>query len=388
MARHLAIPHEAAPRLASIDLIRGAVMVLMAIDHVRVYAGVPAGGADPAVFFTRWVTHFCAPAFVFLAGTSAFLYGRRHADLSRFLATRGAWLVLLELTLIHLSWTFNPRFMNEQMAGVIWAIGWSMILMALLVKLPRAVVATAGLAIVAGHHLIPQPQGDSVSALGSILYYGMARGPVQLGPHLSLAVLYSIVPWVGVMAAGYGFGSIVTLEPARRDRLCLRVGLGAIALFVVLRGFNLYGDPQPWGSGGRLPALLSFLNTTKYPASFLFLLMTLGPTIALIPALERAHGALARWFTVFGRVPFFYYMLHIPLIHLLALIVSKIRLGQVSPWLFANHPLNPGDVPEGYRWSLPLLYPVFAVAVGLLYFPCRWFAEVKARRRDAWLSYL
>jgi hypothetical protein len=164
--------------------------------------------------------------------------------------------------------------------------------------------------------------------------------------------------------------------------------LAAIALFLVLRGFNLYGDPQPWSASEGMPALLSFLNTTKYPASLNFLLMTLGPTIALIPLAERARGRIARWLTVLGRVPFFYYVLHIPLIHALALVVSAIRLGAVSPWLFNNHPMNPGPAPDGYRWSLGLLYLVWAVAVVLLYFASRWYADLKARRRDWWLKYL
>ena len=196
-------------------------------------------------------------------------------------------------------------------------------------------------------------------------------------------VLYSLVPWIGVMAAGYGFGPILIREPSRRDRACLAIGLSATALFLVLRGFNLYGDPNPWAR-----TLFSFLGTTKYPASLDFLLMTLGPTIALIPILERARGPLARALTVFGRVPFFYYALHIPLIHLLALVVSKARLGYVSPWLFENHPMGNSPPPEGYTWSLGLLYLVWAVAIAILYVACRWFASVKARRRDWWLGYV
>jgi uncharacterized membrane protein len=201
-------------------------------------------------------------------------------------------------------------------------------------------------------------------------------------------VLYSIIPWIGVMAAGYAFGKVLGLEPGRRDRRCYAIGLGSIALFLVLRGLNLYGDPRPWSADGPMPAALSFLNTTKYPASFLFLLMTLGPTIALIPPLERARGALADRIAVFGRVPFFYYVLHIPLIHGLALVVSWIRLGGVSPWLFANHPMGNPPPPDGYTWSLGLLYLVWAVSILLLYVACRWYADLKARRTDAWLSYL
>jgi len=382
-------------RVASIDLIRGAVMILMAIDHVRVYAGLPAGGPTPGIFFTRWVTHFCAPAFLFLAGTSAFFYGRRHADLSRFLLIRGAWLVLLELTVLRLGWTFNVDFVHYNMAGVIWAIGWCMILLAGLVKLPLRVVAAVGIVIIGAHNLLPLPQGEAVSGLWKILYVGFWAGPIQFGAQgPSLIVLYSIIPWIGVMAAGYAFGAIVTREPERRDRICLGLGLGATALFLVLRGFNLYGDPRPWSTAGQwfdgtpMPPLLDFLNTSKYPASLQFLLMTLGPTLALIPLLQRARGAVARWVTVFGRVPFFYYTLHIPLIHALALIVSGIRLGSVSPWLFANHPMGNPPPPDGYPWSLGLLYVVFAVAIVLLYPVCRWYADLKAERRSWWLSYL
>jgi len=386
---------RATSRIASIDLIRGAVMVLMAIDHVRVFSGLPAGGPTPGIFFTRWITHFCAPAFLFLAGTSAFLYGRKHVDLSRFLLIRGAWLVLLELTVIRVAWTFNLDFMQYEMAGVIWVIGWCMILMAGLVKLPLRAVGAIGVGIIALHDLIgPRLPGlipalnDGLSGLWKILYLAFFSGPIQLGEGgPNLIVLYSIVPWIGVMAAGYAFGTVLTLEPTRRNRICLRVGLGATAVFLALRGLNRYGDPVPWSSG-EMPALLSFLNTTKYPASLNFLLMTLGPTIALIPLLERAAGAPARRVTVFGRVPFFYYVLHIPLIHALALVVSRIRRGAVSPWLFANHPMGSPEPPEGYVWSLGLLYAVWVVAIALLYFPCRWFAHFKARRNDWWLRYL
>jgi len=363
-------------------------MILMAIDHVRVYAGVPPGGADPAVFFTRWVTNFCAPAFVFLAGASIFLAARNPREQTRLLVTRGLWLVLLELTLIHLAWTFNPAYTRNQMAGVIWVIGWCMVLMAMLVKLPVKVVGAIGVAIIAGHNLIPGP-GDRVSSLLTVLYYGPVFGSIDLGSGWSFDVLYSIVPWIGVMAAGFAFGQVLRLEPARRDRLCFAIGLGAISTFILLRTFNLYGDPNSFEAGeGGVPALLSFLRTTKYPASLQFLLMTLGPAIALIPILERARGALARSITVFGRVPFFFYLLHIPLIHVLALLVSKFHEGSVNPWLFADHPMNPGPVPDGYMWSLGLLYLVFAIAIALLYLPCRWFADLKSRRRNPWLAYL
>jgi uncharacterized membrane protein len=374
----------ATARIASIDLIRGAVMILMAIDHVRVYSGLPAGGPTPGIFFTRWITHFCAPAFIFLAGSSAFLYGRRHADLSRFLVLRGLWLVLLELTVIRVAWTFNFDFADYLLAGVIWVIGWCMVLMAGVVRLPVSAVGGLGLAVITLHNAVmPKLLPLLPEAPRSILYIAFADPPI--GP---LMVLYPIIPWIGVMAAGYAFGAVLTLQPGRRHRICYAVGLGGTALFLLLRGLNLYGDPHPWTATGQMPATLSFLNTTKYPASLSFLLMTLGPTIALIPLLDRARGKLAGWVATFGRVPFFFYVLHIPLIHGLALLVSWSREGSVSPWLFANHPMGNPPPPEGYTWSLGLLYLVWAVAIIALYFACRWFADLKARRTDAWLSYL
>lgn len=393
-----------ASRVISVDLIRGLVMVIMAIDHVRVFSGVPAGGPTPGVFFTRWITHFCAPAFIFLAGTSIAFYARRHTDVSRFLVTRGLWLILLELTILRLSWTFNLDFAHYEMAGVLWVIGCSMILMAAFVKLPVAVNAYLGLLIIAGHNLmdshLPKLLGtidsNKLSGLWKILYIGFFAGPVQFGPNgPNLIVLYSLIPWIGVMAAGYAFAKVLQLEPRRRNQLCLAIGFGAIALFLILRGFNLYGDPRPWhrmaqSQNGRpaMPALLSFLNCTKYPASLDFLLMTLGPIIAAIPFLESARGFFARTLVLFGRVPFFFYVLHIPLIHALALVVSKFRLGYVSPWLFANHPMGNPEPPAGYTWSLPLLYAVWAIAIAILYVACHWFSNLKSRRSDWWLKYL
>ena len=389
------IDHPTQARVASIDLIRGAIMVLMAIDHVRVYSGVPAGGPTAGVFFTRWVTHFCAPAFVFLAGSSAFLYGRRRDGLSRFLLTRGVWLVLLEFTVLRLAWTFNFDFRHYAMAGVIWVIGASMIVMAAVVKLPPNAIAALGLLIIGAHNLLDSRlesiaehlSEHSLSGLWKFLYVGFYAGPVHIG-ELQLYVLYSLIPWIGVMAAGYAFGKVFTFEDSRRRNYCFTIGLCAIALFLLLRGFNLYGDPFPWRSGSRLPAALAFLNTTKYPASLSFLLMTLGPTIASIPLMERLTGPLTRVVGVFGRVPFFYYVLHIPLIHALAILVSKVRFGYVNAWLFTNHPMGNPRPPAGYMWSLWLLYLIWATAILMLYFSCRWFANLKSRRKDWWLSYL
>jgi uncharacterized membrane protein len=379
-------------RIASLDVIRGAVMVLMAIDHVRVFSGVPAGGPTPGVFFTRWITHFCAPAFVFLAGTAAFLHGRKLADraaLSRFLLVRGAWLVLLELTFLRFAWTFNFDYAHYVLAGVIWVIGFCMILLAALVHLPLAVVTAIGATLAFGHNLldphvprlVAAAQAGATPWLWSVLYVGPLAIGRDSGPFV---VLYSLVPWIGVMALGYAFGAVMKMERERRLKICLLLGFGALEAFVVLRAAKWYGDPRPWdGVSG-----LRFLNTTKYPASAQFLLMTLGPTIALVPLLERAKGRLARILIVFGRVPLFYYVLHIPLIHAAACVVSLARGGRVDPWLFTNHPMMPPPAPPGYAWSLPLLYGVTAVVVAILYFPCRWFGALKARRNDAWLQLL
>lgn len=406
-----ASPRERA-RIPSLDILRGAVMVLMALDHVRVFSGVPAGGPTPGVFFTRWVTHFCAPGFFFLAGTGIYLYGsrlglERRGALARFLVVRGAWLILLELTFLRFSWTFNFDYAHYSLAGVIWALGWCMILMAGLVYLPLPAVAAFAVALIAGHDLMDGrfwalADGLNERSLGwlwKLLYFGFAAGPIEAFG-TKLQVLYSLVPWIGVMAAGYAFGPVMRMDAERRRRWCLALGGGAIALFLVLRGFDLYGDPNPWRPTPEarlteagtprpiMPPALRFLNTNKYPASLLFLLMTLGPMIAAIPLLETAHGVLARVLVVYGRVPFFYYVLHIPLIHLAAIGVSLVREGRVNAWLFANHPMGNPPPPPGYTWSLPLLYLVTAAVVAALYWPCRWMGELKRRRADAWLRYL
>jgi uncharacterized membrane protein len=383
-------------RIPALDFVRGVAKILMAIDHVRVYSGLPAGGPTPGIFFTRWVTHFVAPAFVFLAGTAAYLHGRKLGDtsrLSRFLFTRGAWLVLLELTVIRIAWTFNLDFAHYMLAGVIWMIGCCMMLMAAVVFLPLPAIGAAGIAIVALHNVIDSFAGPIRASFGengpggllSVLYFGGAVQLTDAGP--PLLVLFVIVPWIGVMMAGYAFGAVMEMTPDRRRTFCLRLGLALTVAFLVLRGINIYGDPRPWAAG-RMPLVLAFLNTTKYPASLSFLLMTLGPMFILLGAAEHWRGRLVAIATTFGRVPMFYYLLHIPVIHLAACLVSIAREGRINPWLFGNHPMAPPPVPEGYAWSLGLLYLVFTLCVAALYFPCRWFADLRARRSGSWLSYL
>ena len=390
---------QADRRIHSVDVARGVAMVLMAIDHVRVFAGVPPGGPRPAVFFTRWITNFVAPAFAFLAGTSAYLLGRRLDDrraLSRYLVTRGLILVLLELTVIRVAWTFNFDFGHYLLAGVIWMLGWCMVLLAALIWLPTPAIGAFGVAVIVFHNLmdfLPASVGgalqeSSLAWLWQILYFG---GPIQLGQDgPTLMVLYSIIPWIGVVAAGYAFGAVLTLDTARRNKICVTLGVSAIVLFLLLRGIDVYGDPRHWRATGpvQAPTLLRFINTSKYPASLQFLLMTLGPMILLLPLADRARGKIGEIFAVFGRVPMFYYLLHIPVIHLAAVIVSIAREGRVNPWLFANHPTMNPPAPEGYMWSLGLLYGVFVIVVALLYFPCRWYARRKATNPAPWMRYI
>jgi uncharacterized membrane protein len=388
------------PRLESVDVLRGIIMILMVLDHVRHYFGDAA--ANPTnltettgpLFMTRWITHFCAPVFVFLAGTSAFLHGQKLGDTSktaRYLVTRGFVLIALELTVLRVAWTFNLRYSEYVLAGVIWMIGWCMVLLAVLIRLPLSAIAAFGLIVIGAHNLIdfiPPVALQPLRAtwLWQFVYFGGFFKAGNSGP--VVAVLYSIVPWIGVMAAGYAFGGILIRERAERHRLCLIVGALTVAVFVVLRGIDVYGDPRPWHAtrgGETMPALLRFLNTTKYPASLLFLAMTLGPAIALIPLADRARGAIGNMLAVFGRVPMFYYLLHIPVIHVAALVVSLIREGTINGWLFANHPMMPPPPPAGYTWTLPLLYAVFLIVVGLLYMPCRWYATVKSKSQSRWL---
>ena len=390
----IAVVEPRSERIASVDVLRGLAVVLMAIDHVRVYAGVPAGGPTPGVFFTRWITHFVAPVFVFLAGTAAFLHGQKLGSkraLAQFLVARGLLLIALELTVIRLAWTFNLDFANYVLAGVIWVIGWSMIALAGLVFLPTAAVGAFGVAMIFGHNLADIFIRPNLEALQGSVLWSVGYFAFEIGGTDPLVVLYSLVPWIGVMAAGYAFGALFSLDVERRGRIFLQIGGAAIALFIVLRFVNAYGDPRPWQgdpAGGWWPAVRSFINTTKYPASLLFLLMTLGPAIALLPFLERPTNRLARALETFGRVPMFYYLLHIPLIHLLAIGVSLVRTGAVDPWLFENHPMRVGPAPEGYQWSLWLLYLITVIAVAILYVACRWYARAKRESRHRLLRYI
>ena len=374
-------------RIDSLDLARGIVMVLMAIDHVRVYSGVPAGGTTLGVFFTRWVTHFCAPAFVFLAGAAAYLYGQSlggdRKKLSTFLLTRGALFIALELTLIKFFWTFNLDYSQFVLLGVIWMLGWCMILMAGLVWLPTFAVGMIGLALIFGQPVVGGALGalrESAGAAGpvlDILYLGNQSWPARMN------ILYVLIPWIGVMAAGYAFGRIMSQPPEERRKQLLFIGGSATMAFLVIAGGTTFGNPAPENAA---PAIVRLLNQQKYPASALFLLMTLGPMILLLPFIENARNRVTQWLVVFGRVPMFYYLLHIPLIHLLALGTMKLGgASGMSQW-YATAPYT--QVPQEARWSLLTLYGVFVLAIAILYPLCRWYAKAKAEKRRAWMRYI
>jgi uncharacterized membrane protein len=381
-------------RIPGLDILRGLVIVLMVIDHVRYFlSSARFDPTDPvqtttALFFTRWVTHFCAPVFMLLAGAGAYLSlgrGRSRRDLSWFLFTRGLWLLVLELTVARFGWQFNLDY-GFSSALVFWALGWSMIALATLVWLPLPWVAAIGSLMIVGHNLVDRleaAQWGSQAWLWTVLHQ---PGTLELAPGVHFFVLYPLIPWIGVMAAGYAFGPLALLPESRRDRIYLRLGVGLTAAFVLLRLANSYGDPSPWtpqATGWR--TVLSFLNTTKYPPSLLFLLMTLGPAIALLPRLERWRGPIAEMLHTFGRVPLFFWLLHVPLIHLVALVFSLWRYGEVIPWLVRNPPT---PLPQGYGYGLAVVYGVTLAVIAVLYPVCRWFADVKRRRRNAWLSYL
>lgn len=387
--KHPIVPVQAArkERLASIDLLRGLVMILMALDHTRdFFSGSgfnPRDVAEPVLFLTRWITHFCAPAFVFLAGVSAFLYGDgRHTtgELSRYLFTRGFWLVAIEFTLVRLGWTFSFQF-NHLVVQVIAAIGASMIALSALVFLPRWATATAGFIIIIGHNMLDGIKAEQFGAAAPI--WGLLHQPgfFNLTADLKVTVLYPLVPWIGVIAVGYALGPVFKLERAARVRRLLVLGVAITSGFVLLRGTNLYGDPVPWEVWpGALATALSFINCEKYPPSLLYLAMTLGPTLLLAAALDGTRGTIAGWIATFGRVPFFYYLTHLYVLHTLAVLFTWVTIGDAMFVLSRK--------PAGYGLGLPAIYAVWLVVVVSLYPLCRWFDAIKRQGTGWWWTYL
>ena len=381
-------------RLESIDLLRGLIMIVMALDHTRDFFGIPGqnptnlASASAALFLTRWITYYCAPVFFLLTGTGAYLSLRRRTpgELSRFLLTRGLWLIFLELVVVRaVSYQFNLDF-RMTMLVVLWALGWSMIVLGALVRLPVGAIIAFGAILIAGHNLF-----DSVRSANPIWSILHSPGFVLNTPEHVVFVAYPLIPWIGVTAMGFALGQVYSWESERRRAFLLGLGSALTLAFVVIRGINAYGDAARWATQkSSLFTALSFLNTTKYPPSLLFLLMTLGPMLVVLWAVDRGTPRALRPAVTIGRVPLFYYVLHFFLIHLLAVLVCYAQNGSAH-WMFespdlAHYPFSP---PPGWGYSLPVVYLIWGGVVLAMYPLCRWFAEVKQRRRnERWVSYL
>lgn len=394
-------------RIESIDRLRGVVMVVMALDHVRDFFSdrltmdpTDLATTTGGIFLTRWVTHFCAPTFIFLAGTSAYLAGTRGKSkpaLSRFLITRGLWLAFFEVVVNRMMWMFNFDVFRHG-AGVFWAIGWSMVILAGLIYLPTPLIALVGGLTVVVHNAL---DGLTADRLGLpdwlwVILHSPGNAVVVRGTggmaDITFETGYCLIPWAGVMAAGYAFGALFQRPRAERRWTLFVLGATLTLAFVVLRAANGYGDPRPYTpQPTAFWTFLSFLNCTKYPASLLYLLMTLGPAILVLAAFdgippESDPPEAARPLVTFGRVPLFFYLLHIPLIHGGAVLLDTVRFGW-SPLAHSGPWFKPGELPPDYGVSLPMVYLIWIGVVLVLYPPCRWFAGVKRRRREAWLSY-
>lgn len=378
-------------RIESVDVLRGIVMIIMALDHTRDFFGT--FGANPTnlatttapLFFTRWITHLCAPVFFLLTGTGAGLASgsRSTKDLARYLIVRGLLLVLLELTLIRgLAYQFNFDY-QVTLLLVIWALGWAMVFLGLIVFLPVGAIAAIGIAMIVGHNAFDGVQWNN--PLWSILH---RPGFVLQGDH-TVFVAYPLIPWMGVTAVGYALARVYQWEAGQRRRFLLLAGFGAIAAFMVLRGGNIYGDPVPWTrQASPLFTVLSFINTNKYPPSLLFLLMTSGPALLILRALDGGTPAWLKPAVTYGRVPFFYFVAHFALIHLLAVVVAFTIHGSAH-WMFESPTLGqyPFTPPPDWGFTLPVVYAVWIAVVAALYWPCRKMAALKATGRYRWLSY-
>ncbi len=365
-------------------------MVVMALDHVRDYVTnarfqpEDLSRASAALFATRWITHFCAPTFFLLAGVGIGLLHRRQptGQVSRYLVTRGLWLLVLELVITPIGWQFGFELIPA-FALVLWALGWSMIALALLVHLPAPVLLALSLVTVFGHNLLDPVRPESFGPFAGLWH--LLHVPGFAIPNV-LFVAYPLIPWVAVMCLGYLLARVHQWEPGRRRRFLIRAGLATTVLFVVLRFLNGYGNPLPW-SPQRTPALTvaSFLNVQKYPPSLDFLLMTLGLALAALALTEQARGRVARWLAVYGRVPLFFYVVHIFVAHAAAVVVALIQSGELRRIKVIT---EFGSLPEWYGLPLPGVYLVWALVVIALYHPCRWFARVKETRREWWIRYM
>ncbi len=384
------------PRIESIDLLKGLVMVVMALDHVRDYFHYSAFMFDPAdptqstlpIFFTRWITHFCAPAFSFLAGLSAFMVGKRKTkkELSVFLLKRGLWLVFIEMTIVNFAWYFDIYFRSPGLL-VIWSLGISMIVLAALIHLPRKLILLFSLLFIFGHNLL-----DNIQNAGNVLWAILHHFSIfKLTEGVEFIVAYPLIPWIAVMALGYYFGSFYdnSFDSINRKKTFNVIGISALVLFIIIRFINYYGDPIPWKDDNTTTKdLISFLNPSKYPPSLLFLLMTLGATFLFLANAEKLKGKMVDFFSTFGRVPFFYYILHIYLIHLVALLFAELS---GFGWQIMILPDWVTEMPtlKGYGFPLWVVYAVWVGVILLLYPVCKKFDKYKqAHKAKWWLSYL
>jgi uncharacterized membrane protein len=387
-------------RLASVDALRGFVMIVMALDHVRdfIHRGAMAGASPtnvaattPILFMTRWVTHFCAPVFMLTAGLGAYLYwrngNRTKGQLSMFLLTRGLWLVVLELTLMQLAYNFNLSAANPIFLLVLYVLGACMIILAALIWLPVSLLTAISVAAIALHNL-----ADGVRSQSPWWMLLHQVGAFPFASRIFIAA-YSLVPWFAVMALGFCLGSVLSMPPERRQRFLLRTGIAMTIAFLVIRLINIYGDPSRWSWQSTATfTVLSFLNTTKYPPSLEFLLMTLGPAVIVLSWFDRLLFSRSNPLIVFGRVPLFYFVLHFIAAHLAAFALAVLTYG-ASAFTFMWQPVpsmgGPAkSFPADFGWDLWVAYAVWITIVVALYPLCRWFASVKERRRDWWLSYL
>lgn len=395
-----AIPEVVSPervRIESIDVVRGIIIILMALDHTHDFFGnLAIRPTDLAVttaplFFTRWITHICAPVFFLLTGTSAYLAQRRLSkrELSWFLLARGIWLMFLELVVMRFALQFNFDYQTT-IITVLWGLGWAMVALAGLLWLPNWAIAAVGVVMVAGHNALDGINATAFGALAPLWHFLHAPGIVVNNGRSVVFVAYVLIPWVGVTALGYVLGQVYRWDADRRRALLLRLGIGLVAAFVVLRFANVYGDPFPWSKQkSPLWTVMSFLGTTKYPPSLLFLLMTLGPALLLLRAFDAGLPALLRPALIIGKVPLFFYILHFYLIHLMAVAASWFRYGKVSE-MFQSPDLAhfPFSAPSDWGASLPVIYLLWILVLAALFPLCRWYAGVKRRRTDWWLSYL
>jgi len=387
-------------RIESIDILRGVVMVIMALDHVRDYFHYGSFFIDPTnletttpmLFFTRFITHYCAPVFVFLAGTSAFLYGSRKtkSELFKFLFSRGIWLMFLEIVVNNIIWTFDFSF-SLQIFQIIWAIGFSMVCLSFLIYMPKKVLLVLGIILIAGHNALDGIVMEGQSLQDIIWYLIHQQQILVLNPNHLIIIQYPLIPWIGLMVLGYLFGTFYQkdYDVTIRRKWLLRLGLGALVMFFVLRGLNIYGDLTPWSVQDTITkTVLSFFNITKYPPSLLFICITLGPALIFLRTIESTKNRVTDFFLVFGRVPLFYYFLHVLLIHLLAIGGILIFGGNWEDMILtADGFLNANLINYGY--SLPIVYLIWISVVLILYPLSKKYMIYKANNKDKWwLSYL